>query len=92
MSGKEVMDLVYSNNIEGLKEYLNERKNVNLEYEDEDDYTPVIYASYDGYTECLQLLLLHNANVYTRSNNGFTGLMFAAMDNHIECFLLMSNQ
>ena len=52
---------------------------INVSCVDCHGFTALIWASFRGYTTCVELLLQNNADVSLRKNGGYTALMFAEM-------------
>jgi Ankyrin repeats (3 copies) len=62
------------------------KKDVNVNFRDQDGGTALIWAAYKGNTECLQLLVKHpEINVNAQDNNKNTALILAATKGNTEC-------
>ncbi len=53
-----------------------------LEYKDDDGWTALFFASYNGKPEAVHHLVLANVNIETKDKDGWTPLMYAAMEGH----------
>jgi ankyrin repeat protein len=53
-------------------------KGVNINARDEDGNTPLLLASADGYTDMVEVLLKHWADVDAKNKYGWTALMWAS--------------
>lgn len=71
------------NNVEVVRLLLKEHL-VSLEEENSLGHTPLFYASYDGHTEVVALLLSHGAEVNHLDNQGATSLHWACWAGRLE--------
>ena len=51
--------------------------------------TPLMEAAYEGYSECVELLLQNGADVNATTRDGVSALMRAAEKNHPDCITLL---
>ena len=79
----------YSNNfrIDIIRLLIEYGANVNLQ--DKDGYTALVFASYNGHTEAVKLLLANGADPDLQDNNRRTALMYASHNGHIEIVKLL---
>ena len=55
------------------------------------EFTPLIWASFEGYVECARVLLEHKASVHKRDWQGWTALHWACERGHAELAALLLN-
>ena len=65
----------------------------NLDIQDNDGVTALIYASYSGYIEIVKFLVINEADLYIQDNVGDTALITAIKNQHVEIVkYLVENQ
>ena len=77
-----ILDCIKQNNIDKIKLLLAHGADVN--FKDEDGYTPLGRASRNGRAEIVKLLLAHDADVNVKNYNGNTPLYWASYNGHSE--------
>ena len=66
-----------------LRQHLNEGNQENLDFQDEDGNTALIWAACEGHVECVELLLQKEAFVDHQDKDGNTALIGAARMGHM---------
>lgn len=86
MNQEELNDALWraciNGNLEEAKELI--AMSADVDYADEDGYTPLHWAVWDGYTEIVKLLLEKGANPKAENACGYTPLHWAARFGHTE--------
>ena len=85
MSDGDFIKLCESGNVGEVEEAIKDGANVNAE--DNDGWTALMWAVFYVYTEIVKLLLEHGADVNAKSNNGWTALHLA--EGHSEIVRLL---
>ena len=57
-----------------------------------DGWTPLIYASFEGWRDVVAYLLSQDVDIDAQSDTGFTALMAATRNNHVELVKLLLDQ
>jgi len=63
--------------------------NTDIEIRDDDGWTPLIWASWNGCTEIVKLLIDRGANIDAKDNNGCTAMSWAFYDQQIDTAKLL---
>jgi hypothetical protein len=89
--GQELLDAVRSRNLECAQLLINQQANVNAQ--NQYNFTPLMCAAYNGYTDMVQFLIDNRADVDAQSIPGETPLAYAARDGYTDIVkLLIDNQ
>ena len=64
-------------------------KIVDVNLQDKDCWTALMFAALNGYIDCVKLLVDNNADVNLQDKDGWTALMLAAMNGETECAKLL---
>lgn len=83
LSNRAILELIRSNNLLGLKSFL-ESRHANIEDKDQDGLTPLMVSSDLGRLEFVKLLLANNADPKAEDEDKCTALHLAAKNGHVE--------
>jgi hypothetical protein len=83
-----LIDFVKNNQLESVRQALQEGADVNQQAK-EVSSTALHYAAFNGYTDIVELLLQHDAEVNIQNKNGNTPLHLAALSNSIDVIVLL---
>lgn len=61
-----------------------EKKDVEIDFKNEEGYTPLMIASYKGNTDIVKLLLEYNASVDITNNYNYTALIYACIYGNLD--------
>ncbi|MCZ0932356.1 MAG: ankyrin repeat domain-containing protein [Oligoflexia bacterium] len=88
---EELKIAIYLEDTENIKRILEKDIDLNAVIFDENGWTALIIASYQGYIEAIELLLKKGADPNAKSKNSFDGtaLMWASYKGHIEAMKLL---
>ena len=84
---EEFLELCKSGDAEEVERAL--MGGANVDAEDKNGFTGLMYAARQGYAEVAEILLLHGAYVDTRESDGWTALMLAAYNDNTETVKLL---
>jgi hypothetical protein len=85
------INYIYNSNIEAVK-YLLDNKLIDINIQDEDGTTPLMYASYWNKIEIVKLLLNHpDINIFLKDDDGKTALDWVKQKNYKEIESLLIN-
>jgi ankyrin repeat protein len=88
---QELLDAVRSRNLECAQLLINQQANVNAQ--NQYNFTPIMCAAYNGYTDMVQFFIDNRADVDAQSSPGETPLAYAARDGYTDIVkLLIDNQ
>ncbi len=85
---KEFLTEIKENNLFAVNLFLCAGMNPNTR-DAQTGNTPLIYASLDGNIRIVKLLLLYNANINAKSNDGFTAMAAAVFSGHAKVMNLL---
>lgn len=73
-----------STTVQCILEVKNEKsQKVNIDVQDEEGYSPLIWAAFKGHGDILKMLLFHGADINKKDgHDGLTALMFATVKGH----------
>ncbi|XP_059085924.1 kinase D-interacting substrate of 220 kDa-like isoform X2 [Tigriopus californicus] len=83
LSNRAILELIRSNNLLGLKSFL-ESRHANIEDKDQDGLTPLMVSSDLGRLEFVKLLIANNADPKAEDEDKCTALHLAAKNGHVE--------
>jgi ankyrin repeat protein len=83
----DIIKAVNTNNLELVNKFIKEGKNVDLQ--DNNGWTALIWASWNGLTQCADALIKVGANINLQSKGGWTALMHASKWGHTPCVDLL---
>ena len=87
---RELIEAVENNNIDKLKEFINNKVDIN--YQTEKGDTALILASYYGNIEIVKLLIKAGANKDITDRWGFTAIDYAIDKNYKQIIKLLKNK
>lgn len=78
----DIFDAVEFGDLESIKLYLNE--NINIDHQDLNGMTLLMFASYYGFEEIVEYLLSFKPNMKLKNLRGNTALDLAIKNNHVK--------
>ena len=88
MNDDKFVELCMSGDAKRVEEAIINGANVNAR-KDKYGWTVLMWASWLGLSEIVEVLLEHGANVNAKGSRGYTALMSAAENNHTEIIKLL---
>jgi len=89
VSSRQIHIAVKENDLGKVREYVMQG---GIELKDSNGFTPLMLASYFGYTSIVAYLLEQDANVDQRDNKGWTALMYASYYNYYDIVQILLDQ
>jgi len=86
VSSRQIHTAVKKNDLDQVREYVMQG---DIELKDSNGFTPLMLASYYGYTPIVKYLLEHGAKVDQRDNKGGTALIYASYYNYYDIVQLL---
>ena len=78
-------DAVRNSDLKELGKLFKKKKRIDIDLKDEEGFSPLHRAAQLGFTEAVELLLAHGANVNLKSKTNLTPLYFAVQSGNFEC-------
>lgn len=89
VSSRPIHSAVKENDLDKVREYVTQG---DIELKDSNGFTPLILASYFGYTPIVKYLLEQGANIDQRDNKGGTALIYASYYNYYDIVQILLDQ
>ena len=86
-NNQDIFTYIKNNDIKSVKNYIDSGYDLNIQ--DDDDYTPLIYSVHYNKIEIVKLLLNAGADIDKQNNSGYTALISAAFNNNREMIELL---
>ncbi|XP_041379074.1 ankyrin repeat domain-containing protein 39-like, partial [Gigantopelta aegis] len=85
-----LIEFAKNGDLSGVKEILVRGTNIN--YTDESGWAALHYASFNGHTDIVEVLVNHNADINVVTTSGSTAVMLAAENRHHDVVLILTQK